>query len=319
MVEDGLPDAVGGSPSQTSKARTEPEQTVSHPALTVGDSAEVSISSHAAVSKLSAASCCEVPVMGNLLTGVGKSNVSNPGPPDMASMWINYLPSSCEQRETPTLAMPCCCLMAQREPQQGGRLDDFPLDPSLALEARNIPNLASPGPLDDATAPAFRNHLRPVQTSPTERPQPYQAQGGIKCQLEKADLLEQENRRMTILAPLIIDLHTANLGNTIALVPVSSNLMCLPVPPQVAMRILRPQDDLSSLPGLDTITSAELALAIETSMAADDTAQMYADVILRHTVRLRNAETIAGKLPDAILEFQTFVGTSQRSDFCWRI
>jgi len=50
--------------------------------------------------------------------------------------------------------------------------------------------------------------------------------------------------------------------------------------PQVARRILRTQDDLFSLPGLDTITPAELASVIESSMAACDTAQMYEDVIL---------------------------------------
>jgi len=64
--------------------------------------------------------------------------------------------------------------------------------------------------------------------------------------------------------------------------------------------------DLFSLPGLDTITPAELALAIESSMAACDTAQMYEDVILRHTARLRKAETIVGKQSDMILDFFTF-------------
>jgi len=80
-----------------------------------------------------------------------------------------------------------------------------------------------------------------------------------------------------------------------------------PVPPQVARRILHPQDDLSSLPGLDTITPAELAAAIESSMAACDTAQMYEDVMLRHTARLRKAETIVGELSDMILDFHIFV------------
>jgi len=149
MVEDGLPDAIGVSPSQTSKARTEPEQTVSYPASTVGDSAEVSISSHAAVSTLSAASCCQVPVMGDLPTGVGKPDSSNPGPPGMATMRINYLPTACEQRKTLTLAIPCCCqTVAQREPQQGGRLNDFPLDPSLApaLRPGTFPTWPVPAP-----------------------------------------------------------------------------------------------------------------------------------------------------------------------------
>ena len=42
-------------------------------------------------------------------------------------------------------------------------------------------------------------------------------------------------------------------------------------------------------------------------MPADNTAQMYADVILQHTVRLRSAEITVGKLLDTILHFHTFV------------
>ena len=67
---------------------------------------------------------------------------------------------------------------------------------------------------------------------------------------------------------------------------------------------MRPQDDWFNLPGLDTITSVELVSAIE----ACDTAQMYADVILRHTTRLRTADTIAGNMWDWILDFHIFVG-----------
>ena len=81
-----------------------------------------------------------------------------------------------------------------------------------------------------------------------------------------------------------------------------------PVPPQVARRILRPHDDWFSLPGLDTITLAELGIAIESFMMACDTAQMYADVILRHTTRLCTADTIVGNMSDLILDFHIFVG-----------
>jgi len=84
--------------------------------------------------------------------------------------------------------------------------------------------------------------------------------------------------------------------------------MRLPVPPQVAGRILRPQDDRFSIPGLDTITSVELVSAIESSMTACDTAQMYADMILRHTTRLRTADTIIGNMSDLILDLHIFVG-----------
>ena len=70
---------------------------------------------------------------------------------------------------------------------------------------------------------------------------------------------------------------------------------------------MRPQDDRFSLPVLDTITSVELVSAIESSMMACDTAQMYADVILRHTTRLHTADTIVGNMLDLILDFHIFV------------
>jgi len=93
------------------------------------------------------------------------------------------------------------------------------------------------------------------------------------------ELLDHVNQEMSKLYPLIADLHTASLGNILILDPVISDLLRHPVPPQVARRILRPHDDRFSLPGLDTITLAELASANESSMMACDTAQMYADVI----------------------------------------
>ena len=139
-----------------------------------------------------------------------------------------------------------------------------------------------------------------------ERPQPNRAERGAARQADEADLPDHVSREMTKLGPLIVKLHTACLGNIIALAPVISDLMRHPVSPQVARHILRPQDDIFSLPGLDTITPAELASAIESSMAVRDTAQMYEDVILRHTARLRNAETIVGKLSDIILDFHTY-------------
>jgi len=80
--------------------------------------------------------------------------------------------------------------------------------------------------------------------------------------------------------PLTVNLHMASLGNILTLAPVISDLMRHPLPPQVARRILCPQDDRFSLPGLDTITSAEPVSALESCMAACDTAQMYANVIL---------------------------------------
>jgi len=115
-----------------------------------------------------------------------------------------------------------------------------------------------------------------AKTSPVERK-------GETRQADVVDLQDHLSQEMTKLYPLIVDLHIASLGNILTLAPVINDLMRHPVPPRVARCILRPQDDLFSFPGFDTITPAELASAIESSMAACDTAQMYEDVILRHT------------------------------------
>jgi len=122
-----------------------------------------------------------------------------------------------------------------------------------------------------------------------------------------ADLQDHVSQEMTKLYPLIVDLHKTSLGNILTLAPVISDLIRHPVPPQVATRILRPQDDRFSLPCLDSITSAELVSALEPCMAACDTAQMYKDVILRHTTRLCTADTIVGNMLDMILDFHIFV------------
>ena len=63
------------------------------------------------------------------------------------------------------------------------------------------------------------------------------------------ELLDHVSQEMIKLYPLIVDLHAASLGNILILAPVISDLMRHPVPPQVARRILRPQDDQFSLPG----------------------------------------------------------------------
>ena len=81
--------------------------------------------------------------------------------------------------------------------------------------------------------------------------------------MDEADSLEHKSRRMTILGPLVTHLHTASLGHIIALVPVISDLMHHPVPPQVARQILHPQNDIFILPEQDIVTSAELALALK--------------------------------------------------------
>ena len=122
------------------------------------------------------------------------------------------------------------------------------------------------------------------------------------------ELLDHVNQEMIKLYPLIADLHTASLWNILILAPIISDLMRNPVSPQVARRILRPHHNHFSLPGSDTITLAEFASAIESSMMACDTVQMYADVILRHTTRLCTADTIVGNMSDLIPDFHIFVG-----------
>jgi len=158
------------------------------------------------------------------------------------------------------------------------------------------------------TAPVFRQQPPQPQTPLVERPQLTRADSGATRQADMPELLDHMNQEMLKLYPLIADLHTASLGNMLILAPVISDLMRHPVPPHVARRILRPHDDQFSLPGLDTITSAELASAFESSMMACDTAQMYADVILRHTTRLCTADTIVRNMSDLILDFHIFVG-----------
>jgi len=134
------------------------------------------------------------------------------------------------------------------------------------------------------------------------------------------ELLDHVNQEMIKLYPLIADLHTVSLGNILILAPVISDLMRHPVPPQVARRNLRPHDDRFSLPGSDTITSAEFASAIESSMMTCNTAQMYADVILRNTTRLCTADTIVGNISDLILDFHILSGViSRSSNFYWLI
>jgi len=190
----------------------------------------------------------------------------------MSGVRINYLLSACEHRQSLTDHGS----MAQGAPLQEGRTDSIPTDHPRILPASR----AGLTPPEVPTAPVFRQQLPQSQTPPVERPQPSQADSGATRQADMAELQDLVSQEMTKLYPLIVDLHTASLGNISTLAPVISYLMHHPVPPQVARRILRPQDNQFSLPGLNTITSAELVSAIKSSMAACDTAQMYADVIL---------------------------------------
>jgi len=278
-----------------SKTRAVPEQVARHSAPTVAEPAEEPLMSHAIALEPPAVSGWKRPVPGDPPTEV-ENSVSNL---DVSGVRINYLPSACEHKQSLTDHGST----AQGAPLQEGRTDSIPTDPRRIPPAIQA-ELTSPEVL---TVPLFRQHPPQSQTPPVERHQPIRADKGATCQADMAELLDHVSQEISKLYPLIVDLHTASLGNILTLAPVISDLMRHPVPPQVARRILRPQDDWFNLPGLDTITSVELVSAIESSMAACDTAQMYADVILRHTTRLRTANTIVEHMSDLILDFHIFV------------
>jgi len=203
---------------------------------------------------------------------------------DMSGVRINYLPSACEHTQSLTDRGST----AQGAPLHEDRTDSIPTVPPRIPPASR----AEPTSPKVPTAPVFRQQPPQPQTPLVERPQPIRADRGATRQADLAELLDHVSQDIIKLYSLIVNLHTASLGNILSSAPVISDLMRHPVPPQVARRISRPQDDRFSLPGLDTITSVELVSAIESSMTACDTAQMYADVILRHTTRLRTADTI---------------------------
>jgi len=202
-------------------------------------------------------------------------------------MWINYLPSACESIQSLTDRSST----AQGAPLHEDRTDSTPtVSPRIPPASRAEPTFP-----EVPAAPVFRQQPPQPQTPLVERPQLIRADRGATRQADMPELLDHVSQHMIKLYPLIADLHTASLRNILILAPVISDLMRHLAPPQVARRILRPHDDQFSLSGLDTITSAELASAIESSMMACDTAQMYADVILRHTNRLRTADDIVNR------------------------
>ena len=218
----------------------------------------------------------------------------------MSDVWMNYLPSACQ---------PIQSLTDRSSTAQGAPLHEDRTDSTLTVPPWIPPaSRAEPTFPEVPTAPVFRQQPPQPQTPLLERPQPTRADSGATRQTDMPELLDHVNQEMIKLYPLIADLHTASLGNLLILAPVISDLMRYPVPPQVARHILRPHDDRFSLPGSDTITSAEFASAIESSMMTCNTAQMYADVILRHTTRLCTANTIVGNMSDLILDFHIFVG-----------
>jgi len=189
----------------------------------------------------------------------------------MSGARINYLPSACESIQS---------LTDRSSTAQGAPLHEDRTDSTLTVPPRIPPtSRAEPTFPEAQTAPVFRQQPPQPQTPLVERPQLTRADSEATRQADMPELLDHVNQEMSKLYPLIADLHTASLGNILILDPVISDLLRHPVPPQVARRILRPHDDRFSLPGLDTITLAELASANESSMMACDTAQMYADVI----------------------------------------
>ena len=100
--------------------------------------------------------------------------------------------------------------------QLEGMPDVLPMDPSLVHPA----SLVETTPIDVTTV--FRKKTRQAQTSPIERPHPNRAESGAARQEDRADLSDHESQEMTKMGPLIVDLHTASLGNIIALISVIS-------------------------------------------------------------------------------------------------
>jgi len=280
MDEDGTLVADEVLSLQDSKTLTGPEQVAWYSAPMVAEPAEEPLMSHAIALEPPAVSGWKMPVPGEPPTK-GENYVSIL---DMSGVRINYLPSACEHIQSLTDRGST----AQGAPLHEDTTDSIPTVPPWIPPASR----AEPTSPEVPTAPVFRQQPPQPQTPLVGRPQPIRADSGATRQADMAELLDHVSQEMIKVYPLIVDLHTASLGNILTLAPVICDLMRHPVPPQVARRILRPQDDRFSLPGLDTITSVELVSAIESSMTACDTAQIYADVILRHTTRLRTADTI---------------------------
>jgi len=203
--------------------------------------------SHAIVLEAPAVSGCKTPVPGELPT-----QVENPvSMLDMSDVRINYLPSACE---------PIQYLTDRSSTAQGAPMHKDWTDSTLTVPPRIPPaSRAEPTFPEVPTTPVFRQQPPQPQTPLLERPQPTRADSGATRQTYMPELLDHVNQEIIKLYPLIADLHTASLRNILILAPVISDLMRHPVPPQVARRILRPHDDRFSLPGSDTITSAEFA------------------------------------------------------------
>ena len=225
MDEDGTPQAVGTPSLPESKMHTEPKQLATKSAPTVEEPAEKLSPSHTMALQ---PSCRKGPVLEDPPIGVKISDYYNPDP---YSMRMNYLPMVCEHRQTPTTETAGHVSMAHGAPLREGRPDALSTDPSPMPPVSRVKTT--------------RQQLRQAQTSPVERSQPNRAESGAAHQADVADLQDYVTQEMTTLYPLIVDLHTASLGNILALAQVISDLMRHPIPPQVARHILRPQDDRS--------------------------------------------------------------------------
>ena len=141
---------------------------------------------------------------------------------DMSGMRINYLPSACEHIQS---------LTDRGSTVQGAPLHEDRTDSILTVPPRIPPaSPAEPTSPKVPTAPVFRQQQPQPQTPLAERLQRIRADRGATRQADMPELLDHVNQKMIKLYPLIVDLHTASLGNILTLAPVIGDLMHHPVP-----------------------------------------------------------------------------------------
>ena len=205
MDEDGTPVADETPSLPDSKTRTEPEQVAIHSAPTVAEPAEEPSKSHTIALAPPAVCGRKRPVLVDPPTGIKKSDSNL----NLSGVWINYFPSVCEHRQSPTTATAHHGSTAQGAPLREGRTDSVPMDPSRMPPASRVETTTPEVP----TAPVFRQQPQQTQTSPVKRPQPSRADSGATRQADMADLQDHVSQEMTKLYPLIVDLHRKTVGH----------------------------------------------------------------------------------------------------------
>jgi len=213
------------------------------------------------------------------------------GHPQELTQPICYLPTPCDRPDDRPIILPGALENRSTNQSQEGGMSPPLQDPSP--EPRVGASCAPPMTCEGLELPVgSRKDLTLPARSPRVGTDPWtETDDSSKLDHPDPDLESKgpDTRIMEVLRPLVLDLHIASRGLISAWVPVLSDLMRHPVPPQVARRILKPQDDPFGLPAQDAVTEQECLSAIELSIGEGDTAQMYADVIYQHTLRLRRA------------------------------